>query len=749
MSKRIVLKVKGMDCASCGANIEKVLNGYSGITKAEISYASEKMNLTFDTQKINLDQIKKIVNDLGYQLAEQDHHNHDMGVDSQTEIKKAKNRFITALIFSLPLLYFSLAQLFGLKIPFSGNIIILSVTQFFLTTSIIINAFPLYHSGLKGLIKLAPNMNSLVFLGTVTAYLYSLSISLIIWFGNNIVSQNLYYETVAFILVFILLGKYLEALTKGRTSEALRKLVSLSPKKAIVIRNKQKIEILVKEVVVGDIVIIKPGEKIPVDGIIIEGDSTIDESMVTGESMPVDKKRNDLIIGGTINKTGSFKFKATKVGKNTILAQIVKIVEEAQTSKAPIQLLADKISLYFVPSVIVIAIIAFIIWILSGQSFLFSLTILVAVLIIACPCALGLATPTAIMVGTGLGAQNGILFKGADSLEKAHQINTIIFDKTGTLTKGQPEVTRVISLKKSPKEILQIAAIIEDKSEHPIAQAILKKVRPSLKEFSEYYSKIYQVKDFKAVSGKGITAKIKINNKYYRVALGNHALMAQNGIDISVVQDKLTKLEDQGQTVMILALGKEIIGLIAVADTLKEYSGQAIAQLRERGLEIIMITGDNKRTAQAIANQVGIKKILAQVLPQDKAKKIKELQKMGQVVAMVGDGINDAPSLAQADVGIAIGSGTDIAMEAGEIILIKNNLKDVVEAIKLSKYTIKKIRQNLFWAFFYNIIGIPIAAGVLYPVTGWLLSPIIAGVAMAFSSVSVVSNSLLMKRYRK
>ena len=483
---------------------------------------------------------------------------------------------------------------------------------------------------------------------------------------------------------------------------------------------------------------VKPGEKIPVDGIVVDGYSGVDEKAITGESMPVEKKKGDEVIGATINKTGVLKFKATRVGKDTMLAQIIKIVEEAMGSKAPIQLLADKVSFYFVPSVIGIAIFAFVVWLLLGQPLAFALTVFVAVLIIACPCALGLATPTAVMMGTGLAAKNGILIKSGKALEIARNLDIVIFDKTGTLTKGEPSVTDVIKIKNDINEnlILQIAASVEKNSEHPLAQAIVNKAKEKKVNLSE-------VKNFQAIPGHGVWAELE--NK--KILFGTRKLMIDNQIEPSLIEEKMVALENQGKTAMILAQDKNIIGIIAVADTLKDYSKEAVKMLHKMGKKVAIITGDNKRVGQAITEQVGIDKVLAEVLPQEKSAEIKKLQSEGNVVAMVGDGINDAPALAQADLGIALGSGTDVAMETGEIVLIKDDLRDVVAAIDLSKYTLNKIKQNLFWAFFYNIVGIPLAAGILYPFTGWLLNPAIAAAAMAFSSVSVVSNALLMKRY--
>jgi Cu+-exporting ATPase len=559
--------------------------------------------------------------------------------------------------------------------------------------------------------------------------------------------KELYFESAAFILIFISLGKYLEAVTKGKTSQAIKKLMGLQPKTAIIIKDGGELEIPIDEVKAGDIVLVKPGEKIPVDGIVVDGYSGVDEKAITGESMPVEKKKGDTVIGATINKTGVLKFEATKVGSQTMLAQIIKIVEDAMGFKAPIQLLADKVSFYFVPTVFGIAFLAGILWLLLGYPFSFALTIFVAVLIIACPCALGLATPTAVMMGTGLAAEKGILIKSSKALEIARSINMVVFDKTGTLTKGEPVVTDIISVGEakpaSVKEVglasrvLEIAGSIEKNSEHPLAQAIVNKAKENKLALSE-------VEGFEAVPGGGVKADFE--NK--QVLLGTRKLMADNKIKTDAIEDKMVTLEHQGKTAMILAYNKKIIGIIAVADVLKENSKEAVDALHKMGKQVAMITGDNKRVAQAIADQVGIDRVLAEVLPQGKSDEIAKLQAEGKIVAMVGDGINDAPALAKADLGIALGSGTDVAMETGEIVLIKDDLRDVVSSIDLSKYTLRKIKQGLFWAFFYNIVGIPIAAGIIYPLTGWLLNPSIAAAAMAFSSVSVVLNALSMKLYR-
>jgi Cu+-exporting ATPase len=738
-----ILKIQGMHCATCAQTIEKALKKEKGVFGASVNFASEKMKVSYDPKVITLENIAKVVSNLGYKLLIDGKDSIDKEkLRREKEIKDLKNRFVVSLIFGVPLLYFSMGWMAGLPVPGIKNSSLQALIQFLLTTPVIVAGFKLYISGLKGLLKKAPNMDSLVFIGTSVAYLYSIAISLAIWFGvGSYGVKDLYYEIAAFILVFILLGDYLVAVTKGKTSEALKKLIGLQPKTARIIKQEKEIEILVEEVQVGDIIVVRPGEKIPVDGVVVEGVSAVDEKVISGESMPLTKKKGDKLIGATMNLSGMLKFKAVRVGKETVLAQIIKIVEEAQASKAPIQLLADRVALYFVPGVIGISILAFLFWFLWGQPFVFALTILIAVLIIACPCALGLATPTAIMVGTGLGAKNGILIKSASALETAHKLQTIIFDKTGTLTKGEPKVTAVISFSNyNQEEILKLAAVGEKGSEHPIGKAIIQ-------EAEEKGIEVKEGKNYETVAGEGI--KCEYQGKI--IFIGNRIFMKKNKLEINeAVENLLQKLENEGKTAIITTFNEETIGVIAVADTLKEFSKEAINKLKKMKKEVWLITGDNIRTAKAIAKQLGIEenKIMAGVLPGEKAKKVKELQKGGKTVAFVGDGINDAPAISQADVGIAIGSGTDVAMETGEIILIKDDLRDVVTAIDLSSYTVRKIKQNLFWAFFYNSIGIPIAAGLLYPFFGFLLNPMIAAAAMAFSSVSVVSNSLLMKRYR-
>jgi len=634
-----------------------------------------------------------------------------------------------------------------------------TIVQFILATTVIFICRDIWQSGVRGFLNSSPNMDSLVFLGTAAAYFYSL-INLILSVIDSLTMTVSYFESSALILVFISLGKYLEAITKGKTGQAIKKLMGLAAKTARVIIDGQEKDVPIGQVKVDDVVLIKPGEKIPLDGQVIEGYSGVDEKMITGESIPVEKKVGDQVIGSTLNQTGALKVKITKVGKATMLAQIIKVVENALGSKAPIQALADKISFYFVIVILFIALITLAIWLILGFSFVFAMTAAIAVLIIACPCALGLATPTAIMMGTGMAAGQGILIKTSKALEMAKKVDTIIFDKTGTLTKGEPEVTDIVvihNLKSkvqndnSKLKILQLAASLENHSEHPLAQAVVKKAM-------EQNQKLSEIKNFKALPGKGIMAEID-HNKYF---LGTKKLLAENNIVFDGLEKNIEALEKQGKTVVILAQDKQAIGIIALFDQLKDSAKDSIKELKNLGKKIAIITGDNQRVANEIARELSIDFVMAEILPNGKAEAIKKFQNneignwkleignsyQRRVVAMIGDGINDAPALAQADLGIALGSGTDIAMETGEIILIKNDLSQVAKAIKFSGYTLRKIKQGLFWAFFYNLIGVPIAAGVLYPITGWLLRPEIAAAAMAFSSVSVVLNALSMKWYK-
>lgn len=733
----VVLDISGMHSAHCANIVEQTLKKISGVTEYSVNLATTKATVKYNYHEVKVSQIIMAIADAGYEAWTA--ATRDLEKEArEREIKQYRMKFLLSLSFGIPLFIITMLPSVGVEMPqwIHRHMPLLSLL---LTTPIIMLCYTFYYYGLRAIVKnRSPNMDSLIAIGTGVAYMYSLAVSVLIWTGNsNYTEKDLYYEIAGFLLIFILLGRWLEAIAKGKTSEAIKKLLGLQAKTALVLRNNTEVEIPIEEVEVGDVVIVKPGEKIPVDGTVLNGHSTVDESMVTGESIPIEKIKGSPVIGATINKMGTLTFKATHVGKDTALAQIIKLVEDAQTSKAPIQALADTISAYFVPAVVLIALAAGGIWLLAGKSLIFSLSAFIAVLIIACPCALGLATPTAIMVGTGMAAQQGILFKNAKALQEAQHITTIVLDKTGTLTKGKPEVTDIVAFGKLKQhELLMYAAITEKRSEHPLAEAILVKARAEKLEIPE-------PTHFKAVAGKGI----EVQHKRTKILFGNRALFKDNNFSLSQYEDAIIQREDEGKTVMLIAVDGHIQGIIAVADTLKEHSSEAIAQLDTLGKEIVMITGDNQRTAKAIAQQINIAHVMAEVLPGEKAEAIKKLQEQGKKVAMVGDGINDAPALTQADIGIAIGSGTDIAIESGDIVLIKDDLRDVVKALSLSVYTFKKIKQNLFWAFAYNIILIPVAAGVLYPFTGFLLSPLIAGLAMAFSSVSVVTNSLLMKRH--
>ncbi|HEA65180.1 MAG TPA: copper-translocating P-type ATPase [Candidatus Aminicenantes bacterium] len=730
-----------MDCASCVQKIEKALLQTRGVTKAVVNLAIEKAKIEYLPSETGIKEIKRAIESSGHKVLEfapSEEVEDPEKLIREREYKKLKIKFIAGLFLGL-LVFLGSSRHWFLWIPsFLGNFYVLwalaTPVQFWIGWQ--------FYKGAWGAFKHRnADMNTLIAVGTSAAYLYSVAATLFpSFFETGGIKPAVYFDTSALIIVLILLGRLLEARAKGQTSEAIKKLMGLSPKTARVIREGKEMDIPVEEVLVGDTIIVRPGEKIPVDGIVKEGKSAVDESMITGESIPVKKKAGDEVMGATINKTGSFKFQATKVGKDTALAQIIKLVQDAQGSKAPIQRLADVISGYFVPIVISIAIATFVIWFNFGPfpALTFALLTFVAVMIIACPCALGLATPTAVMVGTGKGAEKGILIKGGESLETAHKLDTIVFDKTGTLTRGEPEITDIVTQNDySEEEILKYAASAEKVSEHPLGEAIIKRAR-------EKKIELHDPKNFNAIEGHGIEAEV--DGK--KVLLGNLKLMQKQQIVVRNLEEKAEKLAGDGKTPMYISLEGKAAGLIAVADTLKENSLQAVEKLKKLGLEVIMLTGDNKKTAEAIARKAGIDKVLPEVLPEDKVHEIKRLQSGGRIVAMVGDGINDAPALAQADVGIAIGSGTDVAMEASDITLIKGDLRGVVSAIELSKRTIKIIKQNLFWAFFYNTAGIPLAAGVLYPFFGILLNPIFASAAMAFSSISVVSNSLRLRRVK-
>jgi Cu+-exporting ATPase len=740
------LKIEGMTCAACAKTVERVSKKLDGVIEANVNIATEKLNITFEPSKVRVADIKKAIEKAGYKALEE-----ELTVDMDKEnkekhIRSIWKRFVISLIFAVPLLIVAMGPMilewFGAGLPMSINPMmhmeIYGIIQLILVLPIIIAGRKYFTIGYRSLVKLSPNMDSLVALGTSAAFLYSLYGVIEAIYSGGAHSIHLYFESAGVILTLITLGKYMEAVSKGKTSEAIKKLMGLAPKTATIIRNEKETEILIDEVEIGDIVIVKPGEKMPVDGEVVEGNTSVDESMLTGESIPVEKSIGDKIIGASINKNGSIKYRVTKVGKDTALSQIIKLVEDAQGSKAPIAKLADIISGYFVPVVMALALISSLAWLISGESGVFSLTIFISVLVIACPCALGLATPTAIMVGTGKGAEYGVLIKSGVALETSHKIQTIVFDKTGTITEGKPKVTDIIVAEGINKEdIIQIAASAEKKSEHPLGEAIVKKAE-------EDSVNLIEVTDFKAIPGHGIEVNVDSNT----ILLGNKKLMDSSGIALTGFEEESDRLAREGKTPMYIASKGKLMGIIAVADTVKENSKKAIEKLHRMGVEVAMITGDNKKTAEAIAKQVGIDRILSEVLPQDKANEVKKLQAEGKKVAMVGDGINDAPALAQADIGIAIGSGTDVAMESADIVLMRSDLMDVPTAIELSKKTIKNIKENLFWAFGYNTLGIPVAMGVLYLFGGPLLNPMIAALAMSFSSVSVLTNALRLKGFR-
>ncbi|MCX6814965.1 MAG: heavy metal translocating P-type ATPase [Candidatus Aenigmarchaeota archaeon] len=748
--EKAAIKVTGMHCASCALNIEKSLKKTKGVLSANVNYGSEKAYVDFDPSETSLEKVHEVIKSRGYGVGLEDTGDREKQA-RDNELKMLKTKFIAGAILTSVIFLGAFHEWFPWIPALLQNPLVLLV----LITPVQFWVGSQFYSGFFSALKnKTADMNTLIAVGTSAAYFYSAAVAL---FPAVFVPEGtmpaLYFDTAGAIIALIILGRIFEMTAKGRTSEAIKKLMGLQPKKARVLRGNKEIEIEIDDVKAGDVVVVRPGEKIPVDGVVVYGHSTVDESMLTGESIPVEKTKGSQAIGATINKNGMFRFRATKVGKDTVLSQIIKMVEEAQGSKAPIQRFADRVASYFVPAVIVIAISSFALWyflgplILAGSPylsayssmtpFLFSFTIFISVLIIACPCALGLATPTAIMVGTGKGAENGILIKNGAALETAHKVNTVVFDKTGTLTKGKPEVTDIISYGISRSDVLRTAAIAEKGSEHPLADAIMKQA-------GHEKIKVPDARGFRALGGKGVS--VSHNGK--KILLGNRALMWENKIETKQIEKTLAGLENQGKTAVIISINRKVAGVIAVADTPKESAGEAIERLKKMGKEVVMLTGDNRRTGEAVAKQLGIDNVIAEVLPGEKEGKIKSLQKKGRIVAMVGDGINDAPALAQADIGIAIGSGTDIAIETGDIVLIKNDVRDVVTAIELSGYTIKKIKQNLFWAFIYNTAGIPIAAGAAFAFTGFLLNPVIAAGAMAFSSVSVVSNSVLMKRYK-
>ena len=765
--KKETYDITGMSCAACSARIEKGISGMEGMQQCSVNLLKNSMTVSYDEAELDSGKIIHQVEDIGYGASlHQTQGSKTTGASGRGKngatdaaaaaAKQMKQRLIVSLVFTIPLFYISMGHMAGWPLPpwllGARNHMIFAFTQFLLVLPVLIAGGHYFKNGLKNLWHRSPNMDSLIALGSGAAFVYGIYAIYKIAWGFSIedmdmvetFGMNLYFESSAMILTLITLGKFMEARAKSKTSEAITKLMDLAPKTAKVLRNGQEEEISVDDVQNGDILVVRDGDTVPVDGKITEGFASVDESAITGESLPVDKQTGDPVTGGTINRTGYFQMEATAVGEHTTLSKIIQLVDDATSSKAPIAKLADRVSSVFVPVVITIALLAAILWLLAGQSFEFALSVAISVLVISCPCALGLATPTAIMVGTGRGAAKGILIKSAEALEITHSIDTVVLDKTGTVTQGKPVVTDVIALEADGKtagentqaytELLQLAFSLEKMSSHPLAEAIVKKAEACSAAFQE-------VSDYEMIPGQGIAGTID----KVRCLAGNRKLMETNRIDISVAAGLQEKLADEGKTPLYFAQGGKFLGVIAAADVVKPTSREAIARLQEMGMDVIMLTGDNARTAEAIKKQVGIKTVIADVLPQDKEEKVRQLQEQGHKVAMVGDGINDAPALARADVGIAIGAGTDVAIESADIVLMKSDLMDAASAVSLSRAVMRNIKQNLFWAFFYNAIGIPVAAGVLYPVFHILLNPMIGAAAMSFSSVSVVSNALRLR----
>ena len=746
MSKQKEYIIEGMSCASCAMTIENAVSKIPGVDKASVNLATEIMTVEA-TDNVTPEDIAKVVDGVGYSARPRgksvEEELEEKNEKKEAHLREMKRNLTISAIFAVPLLFIAMADMVGIPMPAflspMQSPVSYALIQLALVLPIIWLGRRFFVDGFKALSKGHPNMDSLVALGTSAAFLYSLYGTYHVLEGHAHFAMNLYYESAGVILTLITLGKYFEDVSKGKTSMAIQTLVGLAPKMATVLRDGQEVEVPVEEVQVGDLIRVKPGEKVPVDGIVTEGNSTVDESMLTGESIPVSKSVGDEVIGASLNKTGSFILKATKIGKDTALSQIIQLVEQAQGSKAPIAKLADKVSGVFVPIVIVLALVSGLAWYFLGQeSWVFALTITISVLVIACPCALGLATPTAIMVGTGKGAENGILLKSGEALEEANHVNMVVFDKTGTITNGTPVVTDVVTADNTDADALvRLAASLEVASEHPLGEAIVAKAKEQGATFDE-------VTNFEAIPGFGIKGHVGET----LVFLGNEKWMRENGLVDEAMNEKANRFAEQGKTPLYIGYNDAVQGLIVVADTVKESSARAIQTLHEMGIQVAMMTGDHERTAQAIAAEVGIDRVFSEVLPQDKANYVSKLQEEGYIVAMVGDGINDAPALAQAQVGIAIGTGTDVAIESADAVLMKSDLMDVPAMLKLSRATIRNIKENLFWAFAYNVIGIPFAMGVLHLFGGPLLNPMIAGAAMSFSSVSVVLNALRLKRWK-
>ena len=752
-NKKLELKIDGISCQACVAKIERKLSRTDGVEKALVNISNNMADIEYDEKEIKASEIMKIIEKLGYTpKRREDLKDKEEAIRAEKKLKSELTKSKIAIVLSLILMYISMSHMFGLPVPHIiypvDHIFNYVAIQFIIAVTVMIIGKRFYKVGFRQLFMLSPNMDSLVAVGTSSAFIYSLYISYKIFADNNIhLMHSLYYESAAMIIAFVMLGKYLETLSKGKASAAIKKLVNFQAKKANIIRNGEIVEIDINEVSKGDIVFIKPGEKIPVDGTIIEGHSTIDEAMITGESIPVEKLENDKVYSGSINKDGALKVVVNATEGETLISKIAKLVEDAQMTKAPIARLADKVSLIFVPTVIFIAIFAALLWwflikynvvSVSQNHFEFVLTIFISILIIACPCSLGLATPTAIMVGTGKGAELGILIKSGEALEKLNEIDTIVFDKTGTLTEGTPKVIDIVSIDSalSKDEILKIAASMEVNSEHPLGKAVYD-------EAKEKNVELYDVKKFLSISGRGVIGEIE-EKKYL---LGNKKLLLDNGIS-NLYEEEIHRYELEGKTTILLADEEKLIAFITLADVVRNESIELIQKLKKENIKTYMLTGDNERTAKVIAKKLGIDDVIAEVSPEDKYKKVKDLQEQGRKVVMVGDGVNDSPALAQADVGMAIGSGTDIAIESADIVLMSKDIETILTAIRLSKATIKNIKENLFWAFFYNSCGIPIAGGLLYLFTGHLLNPMLAGLAMGLSSVSVVTNALRLKRFK-
>ena len=752
-NKKLELKIDGISCQACVAKIERKLSRTDGVEKALVNISNNMADIEYDEKEIKASEIMKIIEKLGYTpKRREDLKDKEEALRAEKKLKSELTKSKIAIVLSLILMYISMSHMFGLPVPHIiypvDHIFNYVAIQFIIAITVMIIGKRFYKVGFRQLFMLSPNMDSLVAVGTSSAFIYSLYISYKIFADNNIhLMHSLYYESAAMIIAFVMLGKYLETLSKGKASAAIKKLVNFQAKKANIIRNGEIVEIDINEVSKGDIVFIKPGEKIPVDGTIIEGHSTIDEAMITGESIPVEKLENDKVYSGSINKDGALKVVVNATEGETLISKIAKLVEDAQMTKAPIARLADKVSLIFVPTVIFIAIFAALLWwflikynvvSVSQNHFEFVLTIFISILIIACPCSLGLATPTAIMVGTGKGAELGILIKSGEALEKLNEIDTIVFDKTGTLTEGTPKVIDIVSIGNalSKDEILKIAASMEVNSEHPLGKAVYD-------EAKEKNVELYEVKKFLSISGRGVIGEIE-EKKYL---LGNKKLLLDNGIS-NLHEEEIHRYELEGKTTILLADEEKLIAFITLADVVRNESIKLIEKLKKENIKTYMLTGDNERTAKVIAKKLGIDDVIAEVSPEDKYKKVEDLQEQGRKVVMVGDGVNDSPALAQADVGMAIGSGTDIAIESADIVLMSKDIETILTAIRLSKATIKNIKENLFWAFFYNSCGIPIAGGLLYLFTGHLLNPMLAGLAMGLSSVSVVTNALRLKRFK-